>query len=367
MALYNDARQRICAACRAYVACVAAGVLAVRSPGYTAAVTELPRLTTDLERCKADLERYGYCLLADALTPAALREARERLTAQAAAERERGVAYMDGAPNQRWGAFTDAAGRVRETGFSVGSGGMSQRLFMLLNKGRVFHEIVLMEEGLELVGHVLGEHYQLSCSTANIIGKGAAPMELHTDSWWMPPPVPKGQFGLPVGSISRAEAGEVRDAAAMIAPPACVNSMWLLVDFHAANGATRVVPGSHLSGRQPRPELYCDEDLVAIEAPAGSAMFFEGRLWHGSGTNTTDEPRMGLLNTYCGPQFRPQENYTLGLLPEVLATAPLRLKELVGLRVWNGYGRFDTPAVELISREQLIGELNPSAAASSTP
>ena len=339
-------------------------VLADPAPGYTDAVNELPRLTTDLERCKADLERSGYCLLADALPPARLQEARERLTAQAAAERERGVAYMDGAPEQRWGAFTDGAGKVREQGFAGGAGGVSQRLFMLLNKGRIFHDIVLMEQALELVRHVLGEHYQLSCSTANIIGKGAAPMELHTDAWWMPPPVPKGRFGLPVGSISRTEAGEVQDGAAMIAPPACVNSMWLLVDFHAANGATRVVPGSHLSGRQPKPELYREADLVAIEAPAGTAMFFEGRLWHGSGTNRTDQPRMGLLNTYCGPQFRPQENYTLGLLPEALAAAPLRLKELVGLKVWNGYGRFDTPAVELIAQDQLIGELSPSSPAS---
>ena len=327
-----------------------------------AGVTERPRLTTDLERCRADLERCGYCLLADALTPAELREARERLTAQAAGERERGVAYMDGTADQRWGAFAGDDGTVRQERFTATAGGVSQRLFMLLNKGRIFRDIVLMEHALELVGHVLGEHYQLSCSTANIIGTGAAPMELHTDAWWMPPPVPKGRFGLPVGSMTRSEAGEVRDGAAMIAPPACMNSMWLLVDFHADNGATRVVPGSHLSGRQPKPDLYGEEDVVSIEAPAGTAMFFEGRLWHGSGTNRTGEPRMGLLNTYCGPQFRPQENYTLGLLPEVLAEAPLRLKELVGFKVWNGYGRFDAPAVELISHDQLVGELTPNDA-----
>ena len=327
-----------------------------------AGVTERPRLTTDLERCRADLERCGYCLLADALTPAELHEARERLTDQAAAERERGVAYMDGTADQRWGAFADDDATVRQERFTATAGGVSQRLFMLLNKGRIFRDIVLMEHALELVGHVLGGHYQLSCSTANIIGTGAAPMELHTDAWWMPPPVPRGRFGLPVGSITRAEAGEVHDGAAMIAPPACMNSMWLLGDFRADNGATRVVPGSHLSGRQPKPDLYDEEDVVSIEAPAGTAMFFEGRLWHGSGTNRTGEPRMGLLNTYCGPQFRPQENYTLGLLPEVLADAPLRLKELVGLKVWNGYGRFDAPAVELISHDQLVGELTPSDA-----
>ena len=215
-------------------------------------MTERPRLTTDLERCRADLERSGYCLLADALTPAELREAQERLTAQAAAERERGVAYMDGTPGKNWGAFADADGTVQHDRFTVAAGGVSQRLFMLLNKGGIFRDIVLMEHALELAGHVLGSHYQLSCSTANIIGKGAAPMELHTDAWWMPPPVPKGRFGLPVGSITRAEAGEVRDGAAMIAPPAALNSMWLLVDFHDENGATRVVPGSHLSGRQPK-------------------------------------------------------------------------------------------------------------------
>ena len=31
------------------------------------------------------------------------------------------------------------------------------------------------------------------------------------------------------------------------------------------------------------------------------------------------------------------------MLPEVLAEAPLRLKELVGFKVWNGYGRLDAP------------------------
>ncbi len=176
-------------------------------------MTERPRLTTDLERCKADLERSGYCLLADALSPDELREAQERLTGQAAAERERGVAYMDGTPGKNWGAFADADGTVQQDRFTVAAGGVSQRLFMLLNKGRIFRDIVLMEHALELAGHVLGSHYQLSCSTANIIGTGAAPMELHTDAWWMPPPVPRGRFGLPVGSITRAEAGEVRDGA----------------------------------------------------------------------------------------------------------------------------------------------------------
>ena len=43
-----------------------------------------------------------------------------------------------------------------------------------------------------------------------------------------------------------------------IAPAACSNVIWMLDDFTEANGATRVVPGSHLSGRQPDAERDAD-------------------------------------------------------------------------------------------------------------
>ena len=55
---------------------------------------ELPRPTTD--RCQADPTAYGYCLLADAPSETQLRTAQQRRNAQAAAERERGGAYMIG-------------------------------------------------------------------------------------------------------------------------------------------------------------------------------------------------------------------------------------------------------------------------------
>ena len=80
-----------------------------------AGFAERPELTTDLKRCKADLERSGYCLLADALTPDELREAQERLTAQAAAERERGVAYMDGTPDKNWARSPTPMARCSRT------------------------------------------------------------------------------------------------------------------------------------------------------------------------------------------------------------------------------------------------------------
>ena len=44
-------------------------------------------------------------------------------------------------------------------------------------------------------------------------------------------------------------------------------------------------------------------------------MVFDGRLWHGTGAHTGGCDRLGALATFCCPQFRQQENQTLGLDP----------------------------------------------------
>jgi ectoine hydroxylase-related dioxygenase (phytanoyl-CoA dioxygenase family) len=59
-------------------------------------------------------------------------------------------------------------------------------------------------------------------------------------------------------------------------------------------------------------------------------MVFDGRLWRGTGANTGNRRRMGLLTTFNGPQLRPQENFTVGTRQEVLASASPDLLELLG-------------------------------------
>ena len=107
--------------------------------------------------------------------------------------------------------------------------------------------------------------------------------------------------------------------------------MWLVTDFTAANGATRVVPGSHLSGRQPSRALPHPLATVAAVAPAGTALVFDGRLWHGAGANRSDASRFAVTMNFCGPQFRMLENYTRGLRPD-LVTDQTSAHDLV-----NGY------------------------------
>jgi ectoine hydroxylase-related dioxygenase (phytanoyl-CoA dioxygenase family) len=79
------------------------------------------------------------------------------------------------------------------------------------------------------------------------------------------------------------------------APIVC-NSMWALTDFTAANGATRLVPGSHLG---PNPDYGGKYETIAAEMPKGSVLIWDGALWHGGGANTTNTRRIGLLPDSC--------------------------------------------------------------------
>lgn len=76
------------------------------------------------------------------------------------------------------------------------------------------------------------------------------------------------------------------------------NSIWLLVDFTAENGATRVVPGSHRSGKIPSDvmdnpwEKHPEE--ILLTGSAGTVVIFNSHLWHAGTTNHTDTPRYAL-------------------------------------------------------------------------
>ena len=103
-----------------------------------------------LKKCKhylakAHLDEFGYCLLANALTSKQVEALRTRLIEQAAAEKQQGLAHEDGGKDK--------------------NSGINQRVWMLINKGEIFHEPLLHKRVHELIGHVLGEQYLLSCYT----------------------------------------------------------------------------------------------------------------------------------------------------------------------------------------------------------
>jgi ectoine hydroxylase-related dioxygenase (phytanoyl-CoA dioxygenase family) len=108
-------------------------------------------------------------------------------------------------------------------------------------------------------------------------------------------------------------------------------SIVALVDFSAANGATRVVPGSHTWD----PERHANGDEVAdAEMPAGSAVIYLGSTIHGGGANaTTDNWRRGVHISYTLGWLRTEENNYLAVPPAVARTLPRKCQEVLGYAV----------------------------------
>jgi ectoine hydroxylase-related dioxygenase (phytanoyl-CoA dioxygenase family) len=113
------------------------------------------------------------------------------------------------------------------------------------------------------------------------------------------------------------------------------NSVWMLDDLTAANGALRVVPGSHRSGRLPR-EALADPgaphpDEIRVTGRAGTVVVMNAHLWHGGTANRTANPRTAVHGFFCR-RDRPQQQYQKNLLrPEVQQALSPQLRHLLAL------------------------------------
>lgn len=299
----------------------------------------LPEPTADLDIATRHMDAHGYCLLKNALSTAEIGTLYSRVREQLAAEVQLGTNKV--LPDKK------------------------QLVRFLINKGRVFRDMICHEGMHHVVRHVLGREYLLSAFHAHIAHPGTT-KAYHTDQFWMPPPTNETKQTLVrPGSITRAGnrgrhvGGEKSMAPKTIAPAVVCNVMWMLDDYTAENGATLVVPGSHLSGRQPDHALDSNANWIPATGPAGTALVLEGRIWHSTGANTTQRPRVGLTTNFCAPQFRQQENFLLGTLPEIVEEASPELLALIGFKAWQGYGGYENRGSWIARGEYALGELVP--------
>jgi hypothetical protein len=123
-------------------------------------------------------------------------------------------------------------------------------------------------------------------------------------------------------------------------------SVIAFVDFTRANGATRVVPGSHRwPDRQLSPAEQmtrpapAPEQIAYAEMPAGSAVVYSGGTIHAGGANVTDVPRRAAHLSYCLGWLRTEENNYLSVPPAVAARLPRRAQELIGYALHDGIAR----------------------------
>ena len=311
-----------------------------------------PAWTCDTETMKQDMEKHGYCLFKEALTPEQLSEAQERLSKQAEGERKDGFAYFHqgkGVPEP------EIIGTKRKLGYS-------QSVSFLANKGRIFREIAIKTEVLEIVRHVLGKEIRIQNLLANIIRKGGQPQTLHQDQWFLPSARSYEDPPMKAGSITRASPGQPETPGKTIMPCVLVNVFWMLDDFTIENGATCIVPGSHKIGRRPNKDDR--KNQIQVTGPAGSLFIIDGRIFHGAGENFSKDPaseRKALTFACIPPMIKPHENYTLALLPEVYDEAPQELLDLMGFKIWFNNGHMGDHTAKRFSRETpIIGELDPS-------
>lgn len=212
--------------------------------------------------------------------------------------------------NKRVFELAEAERSSDKGGYIYGLGN-SQRIYHLMGKDRLFWKAISHPLILELMDHfferdTLHDRYYLTSYHANILNPGAEPQILHVDAA-VPEPLPPW--------IIRA------------------NSNILLQDYTLENGATEVVPGSHLLNRKPTKQDVLDFPTQTLIGKKGSLVVWHGHLWHRSGENKSNNSRVALLGTFCASHFREmclEENPYLNYSQLTIESIPPDIKNLMG-------------------------------------
>lgn len=182
-------------------------------------------------------------------------------------------------------------------------GKSTQRIYSVLNKTRACDVIADHPRVLALLDRLLLPNYLLSMLQVINILPGERAQMLHTDDAFYPLPRPRKALG--------------------------AATIWAIDDFTADNGATDVIPGSHLWGEEaPDPA-----DRRPVVMPAGSCVFFLGTLWHGGGANRSERPRLAVTAQYCEPWVRPQEAFTLSMTRETVRAVSEDIRRMLGYSI----------------------------------
>ncbi|WP_280432138.1 phytanoyl-CoA dioxygenase family protein [Nocardia brasiliensis] len=231
----------------------------------------------DAQTCAADLaalDRDGYVILPDLLSPQELEEIRAAVV-----------------------PLLDQHGRNKFEGHTT------QRVYSVLNKTRTCDRIADHPRVLALLDRLFLPNYLLSMLQVINILPGEQAQMLHTDDGFYPLPRPRAALG--------------------------AATIWAIDDFTAENGATDIIAGSHRWGHR-MPEQSEREPVVMR---AGSCVFFLGTLWHGGGANRSARPRLALTAQYCEPWLRPQEAFTLSTTRDTVRAVSEDIRRMLGYSI----------------------------------
>ena len=175
---------------------------------------------------------------------------------------------------------------------------------MVLGTDPVYAEAALNPTVMAMAEFSVSRGFLLGSLIASIHSRGRPALALHCDQEVFPAPLPAHNMML----------------------TAC----WATDEFTREGGATRVVPGTSRHLRHPsEDEVAEDSGAIPMECPAGSVVFWDGRIWHGNFARNIDGQRIVLHATYYRLLMRPGEDYS-DVADQLIETYGTPMSQLLG-------------------------------------
>ncbi len=250
--------------------------LAKKYPSTAGSQPQVP--VEHVDRCMEAIERDGYIIIENLISPELVAKIKDDLIPR----------------------FSYDSGRNNFEGFKT------QRLYAFFEKSLICNPLVEHPLILGCLDRVFEPNYLLSQLQAINILPGEEQQPLHHDDLFYRVPRPRPALG--------------------------AATIWAIDEFTQQNGATVVIPGSHLwDDRQPTEDDL--KNLEPVVMPAGSVVLFLGTLWHAGGANRTDAARLCVSAQYCAPWCRTQENYSLSLSRETVKKCSEHIQRMLGYSI----------------------------------
>jgi len=201
-------------------------------------------------------------------------------------------------------------------------GEKTNRVYALMAKSPVFAELAIHPLALAFAEAELGPSCLLSALLAINLHPGETVQPWHFDDNSAKVPRPRPALG--------------------------ISAFWAIDDTTEQNGATEIIPGSHLWDGEiiqgaVTPSDFAHEgvdhadddrvDAIKLVMPSGSLAITKGTLWHRGGANRSDRPRLIITPQYCAGWVRQLENMALAVPAEIAENLPERARELIGYSI----------------------------------